>query len=163
VVAPDIDESPRSGETPAQLVERLAVAKASACAEAGVATLGADTVVALGRRVLPKALNEDEARACLTLLQGRTHRVFTAVAVAAGAGVRSRVVETRLLFKRLSAHEIDSYIGGGEWRGKAGGYAIQGHAARFVVRLIGSYSAVVGLPLYETANLLEAAGVQAGP
>ncbi|MGE0045927.1 MAG: nucleoside triphosphate pyrophosphatase, partial [Hyphomonadaceae bacterium] len=118
----------------------------------------ADTVGACGRRILPKAESETEARRCLTLLSGRAHIVVTAVAVAEGGKLRERVVETRVTFKRLSPGEIDAYIASGEWRGKAGGYAIQGRAARFVRALNGSYSAVVGLPLFETANLLEGAG-----
>jgi septum formation protein len=124
----------------------------------GVLVLAADTVVAVGRRILPKAETEAEARTCLALLSGRTHRVYTAVAVKTPSGVvRDRLVETRVAFKRLSPREIDAYIESGEWRGKAGGYAMQGKAARFVIAIIGSYSSVVGLPLYETANLLDGA------
>lgn len=121
--------------------------------------LAADTVVALGRRILPKAETEAQARACLALLEGRGHRAYTAIAIASEALRTARLVETRLIFKQLSAREIDAYIASDEWRGKAGGYAIQGRAARFVIRLSGSYSGVVGLPLYETAHLLAAAGV----
>ena len=120
--------------------------------------LAADTVVALGRRLLPKAESEAEARACLALLSGRGHRVYTGVALKGADGVmRERVVDTRVVFKPLTQEQIDAYLKSGEWRGKTGGYAIQGRAARFVVRIVGSYSAVVGLPLYETANLLEGA------
>jgi septum formation protein len=158
----DIDETPREGETPRLYAERLALAKARAVAEPGVVTLGADTVVALGRRILPKAESEAEARACLTLLSGRAHRVLTAVAVIGADGsARERLAETRVSMKRLSKPELDSYIESGEWRGKAGGYAIQGIAGRYVIKLIGSYSAVVGLPLYETANLLASCGIAA--
>ncbi len=119
--------------------------------------LAADTVVAVGRRVLPKAETEAEARACLALLSGRGHRVYTAVALRTGDTVRTRLAEARVAFKVLTAAEIDAYIASGEWRGKAGGYAIQGLAARYVVNITGSYTAIVGLPLFETANLLEAA------
>lgn len=159
VVSADIDETPLKGETPRLLALRLAVAKAEAAwAESKPAqVLAADTVVAVGRRILPKAEIEAEARACLTLLSGRGHRVYTGVALKMPDGrVRKRLVETRVTFKRLTAAEIESYIASGEWEGKAGGYAAQGRAGRFIVSIIGSYSAVVGLPLYETANLLQA-------
>ena len=158
VSAADLDEAPLKGETPILLAERLARAKAEAVRAEGTIVLGSDTVVALGRRVLPKAETEAEARHCLELLSGRTHRVFTGVAVHDGQA-RSRVAEARVTFKRLSKNEIDVYIASGEWKGKAGGYAIQGLAGAFVSRVIGSYSAIVGLPLYETANLLRAAGL----
>jgi len=126
--------------------------------EAGDAlVLGADTVVAVGRRLLPKTETEAEARACLELLSGRGHRVLTGVALKTPAGVRTRLGEARVSFKVLSAGEIDAYIASEEWRGKAGGYAIQGRAARFISNIVGSYSAIVGLPLFETANLLEGA------
>lgn len=158
VIAADIDETPLKGETPRLLALRLATAKAEAVQARDAIVIGADTVVALGRRVLPKAESEAQARACLALLSGRTHRVYTGVAVRAlGGPTRTRLAETRVSFKRLSTTEIDAYIASGEWHGKAGGYAVQGHAARFISNMIGSYSAVVGLPLYETANLLEGA------
>lgn len=158
VIAADVDETPLKGETPRALALRLAKAKAEAAEAPGALVLGADTVVAVGRRILPKAETEAEARACLALLSGRTHRVFTGVALKAPSGeVRTRLGEARVAFKRLAAHEIDAYIQSEEWRGKAGGYAIQGVAARFVISIIGSYSAIVGLPLYETANLIEGA------
>lgn len=158
VVAADIDEAPRPKETPRALALRLAREKAHAVSVKDARVLAADTVVALGRRLLPKAETEEQARACLALLSGRTHRVFTGVALKhVGGNISSRVVETRLAFKLLSAPEIDTYIASDEWRGKAGGYAVQGRAARFVVSMIGSYSSVVGLPLYETANLLDGA------
>jgi septum formation protein len=116
-------------------------------------------VVALGRRILPKAETDEEAEACLRLLSGRSHRVYTAVALITPQGRRrGRVVETRLRFKRLSQREMESYLASGEWRGKAGGYAIQGIAAAFVVKLVGSYTGVVGLPLHETVNLLGGEG-----
>ena len=159
VVSPDIDETPRGGETPRQLAERLACEKARAAQ--GAFVLAADTVVALGRRVLPKTETEAEARRCLELLSGRAHEVLTGVAVTRADGrLASRVSETRVHFKRLTAHEIQAYVHAGEWRGKAGGYAIQGRAAAFVVALQGSYSGVVGLPLYETSCLLEGQGLR---
>lgn len=161
VVSPDVDETPLKGELPRALAQRLARAKVEAAAEAGSVVLAADTVVACGRRVLPKAESEAEARACLALLSGRAHIVLTALALKSDAGLRERLVETRVRFKRLTAVEIDGYIAGGEWRGKAGGYAIQGRAGKFALSISGSYSCVVGLPLYETAALLESAGLAA--
>ena len=120
--------------------------------------LAADTVVAVGRRVLPKAETEQEARDCLALLSGRSHRVYTSVALKGPeGGLRERLVETRVAFKRLTRADVEEYIASDEWRGKAGGYAAQGLAARFIISIIGSYSSVVGLPLYETALLLEGA------
>lgn len=158
VAAADIDETPLQAETPRALALRLAVAKARAVTGDGF-VLAADTVVAVGRRILPKAETDDEVRACLKLLSGRNHRVLTGVAVVAPGGkVSSRLVETRLAFKRLSAVDIDAYIESGEGIGKAGGYGIQGRAGAFVTKLIGSYPAVVGLPLYETQCLLAGAG-----
>lgn len=158
VVSTDIDEAPRKGETPRVLALRLACEKARAVSEPDVRVLAADTVVAVGRRILPKAETELQARNCLALLSGRTHRVYTGVALRLADGrVSSRLAETRVAFKPLSAREIETYVASEEWRGKAGGYAAQGLAARFIVSLIGSYSSVVGLPLYETANLLEGA------
>ncbi|MBC7767829.1 MAG: septum formation protein Maf [Phycisphaerales bacterium] len=159
VMAADIDETPLKGETPRLLALRLARQKAEAVNADSAVVLAADTVVAVGRRILPKAETEQEARDCLALLSGRTHRVYTGVAVkAAGGAVRTRLAETRVVFKVLSRDEVERYIASGEWRGKAGGYAIQGLAARYVTNLIGSYSSVIGLPLFETANLLEGAG-----
>ncbi len=156
VVAADIDETPKPKETPRALAVRLARDKAGAVDAAGAMVLAADTVVAVGRRILPKAETEAQARACLSLLSGRSHRVYTGVAVRTPSGaLRDRLVETRVAFKRLSTAEIEAYIADGEWRGKAGGYAVQGHAARFITGIVGSYSSVVGLPLYETAQLLE--------
>ena len=121
--------------------------------------LAADTVVCVGRRVLPKCDLLDEAEECLRLLSGRTHRVYTGVTLVAGKGrQRHRLVETRLRFKRLSSDEVGAYLASGEWRGKAGGYAIQGLAGCFAVKLVGSYSSVVGLPLHETRSLLAGEG-----
>jgi septum formation protein len=161
VDAAEIDESFRDNETPRQLPLRLAALKAQVvahrCGEAHV--VAADTVVAVGRRILPKAETAEQVRDCLGLLSGRSHRVLTGVHVIAPDGARAyRLNESRVYFKRLTAAELDNYVGSGEGLGKAGGYGIQGHAARFVTRLQGSYSGVVGLPLYETANLLAGFG-----
>ncbi len=167
LIPADVDEAQNKLETPRALATRLAKEKAAAVRAVADASeelksslvLAADTVVAVGRRVLPKAEITDQAYACLSLLSGRGHRVFTAVCVASPEGrVRSKLIETRVRFKRLSRQEIDDYVASGEWRGKAGGYAIQGLAGSFVVKLTGSYPAVVGLPLVETAGLLAAAG-----
>lgn len=172
IVPAGIDETPRRGEIPRNLALRLArqkaeAAKASADRDAemsGFYILAADTVVAVGRRVLPQAERLEEAERCLNLLSGRAHRVYSGVALITPAGkLRQRVVETRIKFKRLSAEDREYYIGSGEWRGKAGGYAIQGIAAIFVQRLIGSYSNVVGLPLAETAALLIGEGYRIHP
>jgi septum formation protein len=156
-----IDESPRPKETPRLLAQRLALEKAQAVAgrHDGAFVLAADTVVAVGRRVLGKAENETEARAFLQLLSGRAHRVLTGVAVIGPDGRRaSRLGEARVHFKRLTPREIDGCLKAGEWRGKAGAYAIQGRAGGLVIALQGSYSAVVGLPLYETRALLAGLG-----
>lgn len=160
-----IGEHEIPGESPAGLALRLAQEKAAAhpgCGPDGgdeAFVLAADTVVAVGRRVLPKTVEEAEARACLALISGRGHRVYTGVAVRSPDGrAAARLVETRVKFKRLSEREIDGYIASGEWHGKAGGYAIQGRAGCFVVSLIGSYTGVVGLPLYETVCLLDGLG-----
>jgi septum formation protein len=161
VEAADLDEAPQPRETPRRLALRLAEAKAAhvAARAPGAYVLAADTVVAVGRRVLPKAEDVAEVRACLRLLSGRAHRVLTGVAVAAPGGrVASRLVESRVHFKRLSDADVEAYLACGEGIGKAGGYAIQGHAGALVISLQGSYSGVVGLPLYETANLLAGLG-----
>ena len=167
VLPAEIDETPRPREEPRALAERLASEKAlaSAAIAAGRAdlspclTLGADTVVGVGRRILPKCETRDDAELCLDLLSGRGHRVFTGLAlVTSGGAVRRRLVETRLRFKRLSPNEVEAYLASAEWRGKAGGYAIQGLAGAFVERLVGSYSNVVGLPLAETVALLGGQG-----
>jgi len=160
----DIDETPRKGETPLLLAERLALEKARAVAERhpDALILGADTVVACGRRILPKAITLEAAEHCLTLLSGRRHRVFGGVALIGPGGRRAqRRVITSVAFKRLTADEIQWYLASEEWHGKAGGYAIQGRAARFVRELVGSYSNVVGLPLFETAQMLCGWGLQA--
>jgi len=161
VEAAEIDETPLRQETPRLLATRLARAKAAKVAQGspGDFVLAADTVVALGRRVLPKAETPGEVRDCLNLLSGRAHKVLTAIAVTAPGGrAASRLVETRLHVKRLTPAEIDAYVLSGEGIGKAGGYGIQGRAGGFVIALEGSYPAVVGLPLYETLTLLTGLG-----
>lgn len=161
-VAPaDIDETPLKDETPRRLVLRLAEGKAAAGAalRPDAFVLGSDTTVAVGRRILEKPVDETDARRMLALLSGRAHRVMTGVAVAAPGGrMASRVVEARLQFKRLTPEEAERFIASGEWRGVAGGYRIQGMAEGFVMAISGSYSAVVGLPLYEMRMLLEGLG-----
>lgn len=155
-----IDESEIPGELPGPLALRLALEKASAHpgAEDGF-VLAADTVVGVGRRILPKTETPEEAQRCLGLMSGRSHRVYTGIAVKAPDGqLTSRLVETRVKFKNLSAPEIATYLASGEWKGKAGGYAIQGMAGGYIINLIGSFTGVVGLPLYETINLLTGAG-----
>lgn len=156
----DIDETPLRDETPPRLAARLARSKAEVVAARSpdAVVLAADTVVAVGRRFLEKAADEAEATKFLTLLSGRNHRVFTGVAVAANGRTTHRVVETRVTFKTLSTAEIAAYVASGDWRGKAGAYGIQGPAGAFVIRIVGSHPAVMGLPLYETANLLNGAG-----
>ena len=158
----DVDETPLKNELPRAHAVRLAAEKARAVAASapGAFVLAGDTVVGVGRRILPKAEDEATARACLALLSGRRHTVWSAVALAEPGGrLREALSETSLRFKRLSASEIDAYIAGGEWRGKAGGYAIQGAAEGLIAWLAGSDSGVVGLPLYETRKLLVAAGL----
>jgi septum formation protein len=158
----DTDETPRKGEVPRRLAARLAAVKAAAAAAAsppGALVLAADTVVGLGRRALPKAETEDEARRCLEMLSGRRHQVATGVALLLPDGrLRQRLALTAVAFQRLTAAQIEDYVSRGEWRGKAGGYAIQGRAECFVRFLSGSHSNVVGLPLFETAQLLRGAG-----
>lgn len=162
-----VDESVNGRETPRGLARRLATAKAEAVLAwtkadddwRGAFVVAADTVVALGRRILPKAEDPETALSCLRLLSGRAHRVWTCVAVVGPKGaVRHRVVDTRVRFRRLSTADMNAYVECGEWQGKAGGYAIQGVAGAFVVRLVGSYTNVVGLPLSETLGLLEGEG-----
>ena len=167
LIPADIDETPQRKELPRSLARRLAQTKAEV-AKRGAARdpelqnafiLGADTVVAVGRRILPKPELTEEAAACLRLLSGRAHRVYTALCLITPAGkTRNRLVESRVRFKRLSREEIDLYLAAGEWEGKAGGYAIQGRGGAFVNKLIGSYSNVVGLPLHETMTLLGGEG-----
>ncbi|MEL6663582.1 MAG: Maf family nucleotide pyrophosphatase [Pseudomonadota bacterium] len=159
IVPADIDETPQKGELPRVLAGRLAVEKAAAIKADGV-IIAADTVVAVGRRILPKAETEAEARACLALLSGRNHHVYTGLAVRSADGeMLTRTIDSVVTVKRLSQAEIDAYIATGDWHGKAGGYAIQGPAGALIPKIRGSYSAIVGLPLFETKNLLTAAGV----
>ena len=162
IVAPaDIDETPLRDERPRALALRLAEGKAAVMAPAypGAFILAADTVVGVGRRILPKTETEAEERECLRLLSGRSHDVFTGVAVMGPDGRKaSRVVACRVTFKRLSHAEVEGYVGHGDWRGKAGGYAVQTQAASFVTDISGSYTSIVGLPLYETVALLEGLG-----
>ncbi|CAN7379747.1 Maf family nucleotide pyrophosphatase [Phenylobacterium sp. LjRoot219] len=163
VVGAELDESPQRDETPRRLAIRLAAEKAACVAERerGAFVLAADTVVAVGRRVLPKVEDATEGRRCLELLSGRAHRVLTAVAAVGPDGRRAqRLVETRVSFKRLGPDELRAYLDSGEGQGKAGGYAIQGRAGAFVTELQGSYTGVVGLPLYESLNLLIGLGYQ---
>jgi len=160
----ELDESPEPKETPRRLATRLAAAKADAVVmrHAGAFVLAADTVVCAGRRVLPKVETEADGRACLRLLSGRAHQVLTAVCVIAPDGRRAaRLVESRVRMKRLTEAELDGYLASGEGQGKAGGYAIQGRAGGFVTELQGSYSGVVGLPLYESLSLLHGLGFKA--
>jgi septum formation protein len=163
----EVDETPERGELPRTLAVRLAREKAEKVIERvrdteavrGAFIVSADTVVAVGRRILPKPELLEEAAACLRLLSGRTHRVYSGVCVVNPKdGIKTRLVETRVRFKRLSSQDVESYLASGEWRGKAGGYAIQGLAGSFVVKLVGSHSNVVGLPLYETLLLLSGEG-----
>jgi septum formation protein len=163
----DVDETPLKGENAKELARRLSRQKAEIAAKVARGSdelkdayvLSADTVVLAGGRILPKAEVVDEAAACLRLLSGRAHRVYTSIClVTPKEAVRERLVETRVRFKRLSRDEFERYLASGEWRGKAGGYAIQGLAGTFVVKLVGSYTNVVGLPLYETVALLDGEG-----
>ncbi len=159
VIPADIYEAPRPGEQPRPHVERLAREKALKIAQPGTFTLAADTVVAVGRRILPKAETAAEAEACLNLLSGRRHHVLTAIALITPDGQFStRTVDSDVIFARLDAAQIRAYLACGEWQGLAGGYGIQGRAAAFVRSLSGSYSGVVGLPLHETAGLLRGRG-----
>lgn len=171
----DLDETPQKREIPRKLAQRLARQKTEKCSkmlltDASVDLtdkqltfniLGSDTVVGVGRRILGKAENIDQAKDHLVMLSGRAHRVFTSVAIVDGISqkLRQKTVETRVRFKRLSTQEIDNYLASGEWRDKAGSYAIQGFAGTFVVNLIGQYSNVVGLPLFETTSLLRSVGI----
>ena len=158
----DIDETPLKDETPPRLALRLATTKAQVVAERHpeAVVLAADTVVAVGRRFLEKAADEAEATRFLKLLSGRNHRVFTGVAVVRDGKLTHRVNETRVTFKILSDAEIAAYVAGGDWRGKAGAYGIQGAASAFVRKIVGSHHGVMGLPLHETVNLLAGAGLR---
>ena len=159
IAAADIDESPHKDEQPRVYARRMAREKAEAIAGDGAHVLAGDTVVALGRRILPKAEDEATARRCLELLSGRRHRVLSAIALKAPDGsLRERLSDTVVRFKPLSQAEMRAYLAGGEWEGKAGGYAIQGSAEGLIAWISGSHSGVVGLPLFETRALLGAAG-----
>ena len=161
ILPTETDETPRREELPRQLAARLAAEKAAAAAARapGALVLAADTVVGVGRRILPKAETEAEARRCLELLSGRRHHVYTGVALRRpDGGCGTRLVDTVVTFQRLTEAQIAAYLAGGEWQGKAGGYAIQGGAEMFVRFLSGSHSNVIGLPLFETAQLLRGAG-----
>lgn len=161
ILAADIDETPLKGELPRPYAIRMAKEKADAVKTLRPQdmVLAADTVVAMGRRILPKTELESEARDCLELLSGGAHRVMSSVCLLGGDGQSSlRVSETRIKFKRLSQSERDGYLASGEWKGKAGGYGIQGRAGALVVSLSGSYTGVVGLPIYETRQMLEGMG-----
>jgi septum formation protein len=159
----EIDETPRRGELPPLHAARMAAEKAAAAAEPGTLVLAADTVVAAGRRILPKTEDEAEARRMLALLSGRRHRVLSAVTLVDGEGrARHRLSTSIVTFKRLEPGEVEAYLAAGEWRGKAGAYAIQGRAEALVRFLSGSHSGVMGLPLYETRALLRAAGYPLG-
>ncbi|HEX2762814.1 MAG TPA: Maf family protein [Allosphingosinicella sp.] len=163
VVPAEIDETPGPGELPAAYATRLAREKAMAVEGAGAIVLAADTVVAVGRRILGKAQSAEEALAFLALLSGRRHRVLSAVAVTDAAGAtRTRLSTSVVAFKRLAPEELHAYLDSGEWRGKAGAYAIQGRAEALVRYLSGSHSGVMGLPLHETRSLLRAAGYPLG-
>jgi septum formation protein len=163
----EVDEIPIKGELPRALANRLARSKAQAALASvriseelrGSYILAADTVVAVGRRIMPKADMLEDAAACLRLLSGRNHRVYTGIClVTPKEAFRQRLVETRVRFKRLSNEDLEAYLASGEWRGKAGGYAVQGLAGTFVVKMVGSYTNVVGLPLYESMSLLGGEG-----
>lgn len=163
ISAADIDETPRLREVPRDYASRMASEKALAVTAPGAHVLAGDTVVACGRRILPKAEDEATARACLALLSGRRHRVLSAIALKAPDGtLRERLSETVVRFKQFDPFEVESYIAGGEWEGKAGGYAIQGSAEGLIAWISGSHSGVVGLPLFETRALLRSAGFQIG-
>nr|WP_166180801.1 nucleoside triphosphate pyrophosphatase [Altererythrobacter segetis] len=163
VLHTDIDETAGRRELPRDYAQRMAREKASAAANAGAFILAGDTVVAVGRRILPKAEDQETARKCLELLSGRRHRVLSAVALLAPDGtLRERLSETQVRFKSLSPEEIAAYVASGEWHGKAGGYAIQGSAEGLIAWISGSHSGVVGLPLFETRALLKAAGFALG-
>ena len=163
VVHADIDEAPHKAEPPRDYARRMAREKAAAARDQLAHVLAGDTVVAVGRRILPKAEDEATARACLTLLSGRRHRVFSAVALLAPDGtLRERLSETQVRFKVLHESEVAAYLAGGEWQGKAGGYAIQGSAEGLIAWIGGSHSGVVGLPLFEARALLKGAGFPVG-
>jgi len=163
ILPANIDEEPMPGELPRGHALRLAREKARVVAhtQPGTVVLAADTVVGVGRRILPKTEAREQAERCLRLMSGRNHRVYTGVCVIADQQEWTCVAETRIGFKRLSEAEMATYLNSGEWQGKAGGYGIQGLAGAYITKMIGSYTNVVGLPLYETRNMLMGAGVKA--
>ena len=163
VMPVDVDETPRNSERPKTLAIRLSKAKAKTARRMVTSRcsliLTADTVVSVGNRILPKAEDTYHASTCLSLLSGRGHRVYTGICLIGSDGrLQSRVVETRIRFKKISQYEMNAYIASKEWEGKAGGYAAQGIAGSFITKLVGSYPNVLGLPLFETTNLLSSAG-----
>ncbi len=160
VVPADIDETPKPREVPAAYARRIAATKAEkvAALHKDAVIIAADTVVALGRRILPKTETAEEARRCLELMSGRRHKVLTAVSIAANGKIKTKLVTSVVQFKRLSAPELEAYIASNEWHGKAGGYAIQGKAAALISFMSGSYSNIVGLPLHETVAMLKDIG-----
>lgn len=159
ITAPDIDETPLRDEIPRPYAQRMARQKNAAVAAEGSFVLSADTVVAVGRRILPKAETIEQARSCLALLSGRRHHVLTCVVLRAPDGrVAERVCDSAVIFNRMTEAQIEAYLETGEFQGKAGGYAIQGQAAAYIRQIDGSYSSVVGLPLFETAQLLRGLG-----
>ena len=162
ILPANIDESEGARETPTALAHRLATQKAAALSDrldADTLILAADTVVSVGRRILPKTEDEEAVRACLKLMSGRGHRVRTGLCLLTAQGSVTKVVSSRVIMRRLSEDDVKAYLASGEWQGKAGGYAIQGRAAAFISSIVGSYSNIVGLPLFETANLLQGAGM----
>lgn len=162
IIPADIDESALKGELPRVYARRMAAEKAAVIAAQHVdsAVLSGDTVVAAGRRILPKAESEADARMCLDLISGRRHLVLSAVTLMLPGGrALHRLSESIVTFKRLNADEVEAYIAGGEWQGKAGGYAIQGSAEALIRSISGSYSGIMGLPLYETRSMLMSAGL----
>lgn len=166
IIPADIDETPHKAELPRVYARRMAAEKAAVIASQhpDVAVLSGDTVVAAGRRILPKAENEADARHCLELLSGRRHIVLSAVTLMLPGGrALHRLSESTVTFKRLHADELEAYIAGGEWQGKAGGYAIQGSAEALIRSMAGSYSSIMGLPLYETRSMLLSAGLLPRP
>ncbi len=160
IVPAQIDEKPYKGELPAHLAKRLAMGKAKAVARehSSACILACDTVVAVGRRILDKAECEEDVRRSLSLLSGRRHRIYGGLTLIDPVGkIHNKLVITSVIFKQFEASEIDDYVSSGEWHGKAGGYAIQGRAGAFARKIVGSYSNIVGLPLFETSRLLKGA------
>lgn len=162
IIPADIDETPLPHETPSEYAKRIAAAKAKKIAETygNAIVLAADTVVAVGRRILPKTETEEQARECLALLSGRRHKVLTAISIISPAGQKTRLVTSIVQFKRLSEPEITAHIAAKDWQGKAGGYALQGKDATLIPFISGSYSNIVGLPLYETVCMLKDTGYE---